>query len=300
MILFFKYSILTIILSFCLQSFAADAEILSLLAANKGKLDERISSVSEKLLGRPYMLFALGEGANGKFNTRPLYRTDVFDCETFVDTVLAIVNSEDMLSFKQQINNIRYKHGKPNFFARNHFTNLDWNINNQKKAYIKDITHNLQVYRTSRTYINKKNWYKHLQPNVIILNASDDKKKQQLFRLRSLGYQNSSNAYSVLNYIPLSALFVEQRPVNSLFKQIPNGAIIEIVRPNWDLERTIGTKLDISHLGFAIWKNGNLYFRNASSIHNKIVDEKLSDYLQKYIHSPTVKGINIEQPLALL
>nr|WP_277619301.1 N-acetylmuramoyl-L-alanine amidase-like domain-containing protein [Legionella norrlandica] len=75
---------------------------------------------------------------------------------------------------------------------------------------------------------------------------------------------------------------------------MPNGAIIEIVRPNWDLRKEIGTALNISHLGFAIWINDKLYFRQASSQYGKVIDVPLIDYLDKARSSPTIKGINIQ------
>lgn len=36
--------------------------------------------------------------------------------------------------------------------------------------------------------------------------------------------------------------------------------------------------LDISHIGFAVWHNGNLHLLNASSIHKKVVEEKKTLY----------------------
>ncbi len=79
-----------------------------------------------------------------------------------------------------------------------------------------------------------------------------------------------------------------------LFKQIPNGAIIEIVRPNWDLTKQIGTHLNISHLGFAFWQQGNLIFRHASSEARQVTETPFIHYLKKAKKSPTIKGINIQ------
>jgi hypothetical protein len=52
--------------------------------------------------------------------------------------------------------------------------------------------------------------------------------------------------------------------------------------------------MDISHLGFAIWKDKKLYFRQASSHYGKVVDVSMIAYLQDALSSPTIKGINIE------
>ena len=83
------------------------------------------------------------------------------------------------------------------------------------------------------------------------------------------------------------------------FQQIPNAAIIEIVRPNWDLTKEIGTHLNVSHIGFAIWKNKTLYFRQASSIHHQVIDTPLTSYLYDALkNSETIKGINIQIALS--
>jgi hypothetical protein len=264
---------------------------------------DKVAMISEKFIKKPYLLFALGEGKDGAFNQLPLYRTDAFDCETFVDTVLALSYAKDLSSFQEHINAIRYADGTPNFLTRNHFTNVDWNDNNRKKGYMKDITQEITVnhqpiYQKATTFINKKNWYQHLQENVIVLNVSPAEKNQKLKQLRTLGQNTVSNAYSEITYLPLTRLFDEKKHARQeLFNQIPNGTIIEIVRPNWNLEEKIGTKLDISHLGFAIWKNGILYFRNASSVHHQVEDEQLENYLRKALQSPSIKGIHLEKPL---
>lgn len=99
----------------------------------------------------------------------------------------------------------------------------------------------------------------------------------------------------MIPYIPLGQLINHQGQLNTyLLKQIPSGAIIEIVRPNWHLKEIIGTDLDISHLGFAFWKNNILYFRQASSTEHKVVDLPLLTYLNEASKNPTIGGINVQ------
>ena len=59
----------------------------------KANLAQRIDAISAQFLGKPYLLGALGEGEQGYYDSSPLYRTDAFDCETYVDTVLALIIS---------------------------------------------------------------------------------------------------------------------------------------------------------------------------------------------------------------
>lgn len=83
-------------------------------------------------------------------------------------------------------------------------------------------------------------------------------------------------------------------PNHYLFAQIPDGAIIEIIRPNWGLTKEMGTHLNVSHLGFAFWKNDQLIFRHASATDGQVVDVPLISYLKAALNSPTIKGINVQ------
>lgn len=264
---------------------------------------EKIDFISQQFLGKPYLLFALGEGGNNLFNQRPLYRSDFFDCETLVDTTLAIARSKNFSDFKRHIIAIRYQKDMPSFLGRNHFISLDWNKNNQSKGYIKDITQTIQsrgqtITKTAIAFIDKPNWYQHLSKNRIYLpEATPTKIDEQLQKLKAMGVLTQAQ-HSKIDYLPTSIFFNAQGDAQlELFKQIPNGSILEIVRPNWELKKEIGTNLHVSHLGFVIWKDHKVYFRNASSLHQKVEDESLIDYLRKTLDSKTIKGIHLELPL---
>lgn len=261
----------------------------------------RLETVSKQLLGKPYILGALGEGQHGLYDQRPLYRVDGFDCETYVDTVLAIALAKDIPTFKQCINQIRYRKGQVSFFNRNHFASLDWNQNNQRQGFIQDITKKITnqeqkpVAEMARALINKPSWYQHFGINKIRISThSDEAREKRLAALKKKG-RELETVEAVIPYIPLDVLFNEHGHANQhLFQQIPNGAIIEIIRPNWDLKKQIGTCLNVSHLGFAFWEQGRLLYREASSIHQQTIEVPLIDYLSQARKSPTIKGINIQ------
>lgn len=267
----------------------------------KTDLPNRIDIISAQFIGKPYLRGALGEGTQGYYDNHPLYRVDAFDCETYVDTVLALAFANNLSSFNQYIRSIRYKNGHVSFIHRNHFTCLDWNQNNQKQKLIKDITLSFvtkqgkPVAQTATALINKPAWYQHFSTDIIHTDTtSKTELAKRLIRLKRAGNQ-LPKTYSKTPYIPLTALFNQHGQANLyLFDQIPNGAIIEIVRPNWDIEQQIGTRLNISHLGFAIRKKGRLLFRAATSSNNQVMDVSLIDYLREAQKSPTIKGINVE------
>lgn len=264
-------------------------------------LTERIKVISAAFLDKPYLLGALGEGETGEFDQNPLYRTDAFDCETYVDTVLAMAFSTNLSGFSQCVCKIRYREGQVNYVDRNHFASLDWNRNNQKQGFTKDVTltiideNNKPVAEIAKTLIHKPDWYKFKTiDHIRIDNLSEEEKSRRLTKLQKAGSQLEI-VHSEIPYLPLNKLFNEDGQANKqLFAQIPDASIIEIVRPNWNLRDKIGTNLNVSHLGFAIWENGTLIFRQASSIENRTIDVPLIDYLRDAMKSPTIKGINVQ------
>ncbi|WP_019215081.1 N-acetylmuramoyl-L-alanine amidase-like domain-containing protein [Legionella tunisiensis] len=275
----------------------------SLNEMQKSDMTSRLDTISAQFLGKPYVLGALGEGSHARFDQEPRYRTDAFDCETYVTTVLALALANDTKGFKQCLSKLRYhNNGQVSYITRNHFTELDWNLNNQRQGFVKDITESfldknkVPVAKIAKALIDKPSWYQHFTLATIRLQSQD--KEEQTKRLAELKSRGSKlpRTNAELPYIPLTSLFnAKGEPNQYLFAQIPDGAIIEIVRPNWNLREQIGTNLNVSHLGFAFWKKGVLTFRQASSIYNKVVDVSLIDYLKEaHEKSPTIKGINVQ------
>lgn len=258
----------------------------------------RILADSSIFMGKPYHLGPLGEGYAGKFDKDPLYRTDEFDCVTFTETVLALVESNNFNQFREHILDIRYVDGLPSYLSRNHFTSVDWDPNNQQKGYITSYTKVLfpKTYKTAVTVINKPEWYASLKANNLKLfkELSLQQTKDLLVQLHTLGKRTKSEV-SRLPYEPLTALYNKDgKPNLHRFAKIPSGVIIEIVRPNWNLKKLIGTNLNVSHLGLGVRKDGVLYYREASSLKHKVVDIPLEKYLAGYLKSPSVKGVSIQ------
>ena len=283
----------------------ADYQIKILLQKFKlsppANMADRVDAISREFVGKPYLLGALGEGSDARYDQKPRYRTDAFDCDTYVTTVLALALAKDEQSFPQCMAKVRYKEGKIDFISRNHFMSLDWNPNNQGQHFIKDITetikdqNNQPLAKIARALIDKPSWYQHFSNKNIYLNSSN--KNEQALRLAELKQAGSKleKQNATIPYLPLTSLFdAKANPNHFVFAQIPHAAIIEIVRPNWNLHEIIGTNLNVSHLGFVFWKNGTLFFRQASSQYGKVVEVPLIDYLRETLTSPTIKGINIE------
>ena len=71
--------------------------------AQKLPFNQSIDLTSAYFINTPYKLGPLGEGPEGLFDQDPLYSFDVFDCTTFVETVMALHYSKNMDEFKKNI-----------------------------------------------------------------------------------------------------------------------------------------------------------------------------------------------------
>lgn len=263
-------------------------------------LPARIKYISQHFIGRKYQLGPLGEGPNGLFDQEPLYRTDAFDCLTYVETVLAIAKSHNLDEFKRNLQQIRYRAGEVDFIHRNHFMTVDWNKNNENQGLVRDITYQFidenkhPVAHIAVTDINKPEWLKRMNQHYLHLHGdSEALQEQRLEELHALANQVKTEK-GVLLYIPLQRLFDKKGNINQvLIQQLPDISILEIVRPNWNLKKKIGTNLNVSHVGFVIKTSRGYFFRHASSQEKAVVNLPLAAYLRKYIKNETVKGINI-------
>src|SRR4051812_245823 len=100
-------------------------------------LSGRIDALSRLFVGVPYTDLPLGDGDSGP-EPGPLFRTDGVDCQTYVETVLAMANASNLDQAKAVLTDIRYADGKPSFQSRNHFTEAQWLPENARKGYLKD------------------------------------------------------------------------------------------------------------------------------------------------------------------
>lgn len=253
----------------------------------------RINFFSRAFLNKAYQLDPLGEGAHGKFDQQPLYRTDEFDCMTYVSTVLALAQSHSLKEFQKNILKIRYQHGLPSYIARNHFTSIDWNRENEQNHFVKDITKKIYPRaKTLKTTINISRWYQTLSPKTIKLIYFPSKliRAKLLFTLHNLPHKNEK-VVSKITYIPIHALLQNPNILNS----IPTPSSIEIVAHLTNMKKRIGTQINIVHMGIAIQKDHHLIFREASSRHKKVTDIVLVDYLKHLSRFSSIKGIHVEQ-----
>ena len=257
---------------------------------------DKIDALSAILLGTEYLDGSVGEGDQGKYDKDPLNRFDVFDCTTYVETILAGAISSTSEEFQSNLHRIRYRGAKVDFVSRNHFPSVDWIRNNQDK--LMDITPDVGggKARVAKAMIDKSAWYQALTGDV--LKCDPESSRQCLNLLKQLHEEGriypAEPAY--IPYVPLTALFGgnTNKVDQTLLNRIPSGSVISMVRPNWDIKKYIGTNMNVSHQGLAIRKNGTLFLRHASLTNKKVMDENFAEYFSKYSETSSLKGFNVQ------
>ena len=78
-----------------------------------------------------------------------------------------------------------------------------------------------------------------------------------------------------------------------LVRRIPNGAVLQIVKPNADRRASIGTPVNITHRGLLFWRKGTLYLRHASNDRHVVFEEPLIQHLKWILGDPELGGINL-------
>jgi len=108
--------------------------------------------IASDFIGTPYQLDPLGEGAGAPIDSDPIYRTDVFDCTTFVETVLARATGTDLQK-------IRYQGGRIDWFNRNHWMETEWIPNAVELGLITPVRYG-HTGRT-RAIVDMNAWVRH-------------------------------------------------------------------------------------------------------------------------------------------
>ncbi len=275
-------------------------ELLQHPAAATLTISDKITYFSGLFLERPYCMGALGEGQYGHFDQGPLFRFDAFDCLTYVNTVLALSLARNVMEFKRLMLVFNYYDEQPCYLKRFHFMSLDWNRQNQQANFLRDITtlfvngQGQPFFQTAIAQIDKGGWLrKRSVADIKLLPECAADPAELVKELHDAASQFPAQTVG-MDYLPLHAFLTDDETEQTLlFQQIPDNSIIEIVRPAWDLVDVIGTKLHVSHLGFALRIDGVLMFRHATSLGKHVVQVPLRDYLQQCLKLPTIKGIAV-------
>ena len=236
--------------------------------AHKLPFPQRIAALSRLFVGVPYGDLPLGDATGPEQG--PRWRTDQVDCQTYVETILAMANSRNLDEAKNVMDDIRYADGKPSFESRNHFTEAQWLPANSEKGYLQDEVPAIDGRAPAETLVLKKSSW------------------SQVPGLKRLSAANVPDGKYKVRYLPL-------REMRHRLGSILPGSILMVVR-EYDPNRVVR----ISHMGFVIKGPAGFVVRHASSgKEHQVVDEPLAGFVekQKEYKKWKVVGFALAQPL---
>lgn len=206
---------------------------------------ERVVRASELLLGTPYEKHPLGEGAGP--DSKPRFRLDAFDCQTFVETALALGEADGAAQAHAILDDIRYT-GAPSFTERNHYMMSQWVPSNLSKGYLALPPGELPL---AEKVITEKSWKARAVKNI------------ELPRDR----------------VPIGRFTLPLTDLDALeahAAEIPSGTVMLIVR-----EDKPGNPDRVTHLGFVIEKGKATLYRHASDVFKRVVDEPIAHFVAR-------------------
>jgi len=162
------------------------------------------------------------------------------DCFTYIDYVESLRLSQSFGEFKEKLAKTRYKDGAVRWENRKHFFS-DWVNGGDKNA--RDVTR--EVGGDATAAVTKE------------LNRKTD---------GSPWLPGLATVKRDVSYVPSEKL---SPPV---LQEIKTGDYLGIYSDK--------DGLDVSHTGIAVRKNGVVYLRHASTVHEKVLDEELATYMK--------------------
>ena len=227
---------------------------------------------ARSFIGKPYVAHTLEVGDKERLvvNTREL------DCTTLVETVTALTKcvyqkKYTYAAYRAALQAMRYRNGKiDNYTSRIHYF-TEWITENSKTGLVTEIQQPNPPFTSVQTV--KVNYMSQHPQSYKALKAHPE----YVPEIRRMEQRVSGQQF---RYIPKSRVGRSAE----LRQAVKDGDIIAITCNK--------AGLDIAHLGFAVWKNGNLHLLNASQLHKQVIEEPMTlwQYLRQH---PSHTGIRI-------
>jgi Protein of unknown function (DUF1460) len=207
-----------------------------------------------------------------------------------VETVLAVALARSPVAIETELRALRYRDGDVTFANRLHFPEVDWIPNNTSRGTLRDITQRVAAEHAlaeARTQITRAAWLRALPNNPTqARNAHLRDSTAAHAELERLA-QSANSEQAVTRYIPKVALADA-----AVLERIPHASIVMIVRPMTSMFGKVGSRQNISHMGFAIRTRAGLVYRHASSTRRQaVVDRLMDEYLTAMSQSRSFAGI---------
>lgn len=237
--------------------------------------------VAERLKGVPYV------GATLEVNPQEQLVVNLrqLDCTTLVETVVALVRtarsgSTDFGAYCDELRRIRYADGCMDGYAsRNHYFS-QWITSNERLRVVREIRGEAAAgYHPFVATQQLDLHYMTTHPGNYPMLKSDTLMQQRVRRAEQ------ACSGQTVRYIPRRLLDEGREGLGC----VHDGDILAIV--------TRKDGLDTSHLGFAVWVEGQLHLLHASSIHKKVVLEPatLRAYMDKHPSQLGVRVVRLQE-----
>ena len=260
-------------------------------------MSERVARISAAFLGAPHVLDPAGEGADAPIDRDPEMPLDRMDCQTLVETVLALARARRPDEVWPELRAIRYRHGMLSFELRHHFPEVDWFPANVARGVVADVSSEVAAEHgtaTASARITRQDWLRSLVRNPTQARndhlRSSRAAQAELERLAAA----ATDVTGTIRYVAKGALARAD-----VLARIPDGAVVLIVRPETSMFGRVGSVQNVSHMGFAVRTPQGLVYRHASSTRRRaVVDRPLAGYLEAMNRTKTFAGIAVYAVLA--
>lgn len=234
-----------------------------------------ILDVAKTYLGTPYVAGTLeAEGEE-----RLIINERGVDCTTFVELTVArwLAMQSENLTFEEQVQQLRYRNGDiDGYLSRLHYF-TDWAAQNARRGVWHELTPegDSPLWHADTLTLNFMSQhpqsYAYLKANAWAVDSIHSIEKE---------YAHYPTYYIGKEHLALSP---EELPIR-------NGDIIALV--------TTIKGLDVSHLGFAVWKGNTLHLMHASMKYKRVVidEQSLYEYLKERKSCPGVRVIRLNKP----
>jgi hypothetical protein len=121
---------------------------------------ERVVHLARKNIGQPYEVYLLGEFPYEVVDDQPLFQLAKSDCLVFAEHTYAMALAHSWEDFFWVLQRMRYRDGVISVATRNHYTDGDWNP--QNNWLVKDISESLAGARAAKysTVIDRARFFR--------------------------------------------------------------------------------------------------------------------------------------------
>lgn len=231
-----------------------------------------ILDVAKSYLGVPYVAGTLeSEGEE-----RLIINEQKMDCTTFVELSVArwLAMHDDSLTIEQQVELMRYRKGRTDgYLSRLHYF-TDWVEHNTNSGIWYELHPEAgsPLWHADTLTLNFMSEHPQSYPYL----------KEHAWAVDSMRHIEQRYAHYPIYYIGKEhlALTPDKLPIH-------NGDILALV--------TTIDGLDVTHLGFAVWKGNTLHLMHASMKQGKVIidEQSLYEYLKGRKSCPGVRAIRL-------